>query len=619
MVKLEGVDAPLPHALIAPPGDVLGRVNGEDPPLGVHPHGALLVGLEDRLLLLRRQAVQLHAAALPQNAVQPSGGRFLAVPGGALPGLRPGGNGVLHSGAPLALRHGGVKGDAQAAGGLLIRQDALRRPVADPPVPLRLLSGLPQKVRAPALLRRPGVVAVGARGHKAAHQAGGGAHQEIIEGVLQVLLRRADVSAVNAGHLPVHPVADELLQTLAHRSGAEGQGSAQHSLPRFRRRKAVHRLPDAPLHGIVQSAAAIRLAEGQRHVEHPLREDFLCGGGGAVEHLALVVRPILAGLLGRSAKSPDRKRSQTQRRPRDKGRQHVQGALGQGGAGVHQDPARPVGSILRPLQIHCGALRQLVRLLIGLVRHRLVLPLDLRRVAAVGIQGPLSASHILPDLFPVRRRQGPSVRPLALFQHLRIAPQGILRPLELFPLGIVGGPGVELSGALHQHAAHVGIGSAGGLHAAAHGILHPGERPLLRGSGLLRLRHLLAGGTAHGGKIALPLRALGLCPVPPAAAAAGLEAAALPSGRYTGSLGRFLRPRLFLALRLPAGGHCRVPVRYRLDAVQPGENVPPARRGGGGGNRRLFALRRVLPLDAARLNAVQTAEYICHALLLYSP
>ena len=72
VVELEGVDAPLPHALIAPPGDVLGRVNGEDPPLGVHPHGALLVGLEDRLLLLRRQAVQLHAAALPQNAVQPS-------------------------------------------------------------------------------------------------------------------------------------------------------------------------------------------------------------------------------------------------------------------------------------------------------------------------------------------------------------------------------------------------------------------------------------------------------------------------------------------------------------------------------------------------------------------
>ena len=121
------------------------------------------------------------------------------------------------------------------------------------------------------------IIAVCVRADDAAHRAGRCAYQEIIQRIRKRFLRRSHIAAVNAGQLPFHPVADELFQALANRSGSESQRRPKRLFTNFRFGKLVYRAADAALHHVIQRTAAVRLCKRQCDVEHLFGENLFCG------------------------------------------------------------------------------------------------------------------------------------------------------------------------------------------------------------------------------------------------------------------------------------------------------------------------------------------------------
>ena len=444
--------------------------------------------------------------------------------------------------------------------------------------------------------RRPiGGIAIGTRRHHAAHQAGGGANQEIIEGVLQVLLRRCHVAAVDAGHLPFHPVPQELLQALSQRSGAQGQRSAQQTLSGVRLREAIHRLPDAPLHGIIQAAPAICFAEWQGHVEHLLREDFLRGRSRAIECLLPQgrIRIFLPRLLCGAAEGPQGKGPRP-RHPQQRRNRRVDAHLREGASRIHQDLSGVAQSRLGLLRVLRRRLLQVVRHLVALLGrlllylladdlcHGVILPLGL-------VHDPLLALQVL--LAPAPRSL--SVR----FPHCL--------QVDLCPLQIVGvllqillilqvSPALSALIAVAQSIAD-GCGVA--LRGTLDGVLHT---------------------PPHAGEEAWPLHRSRFLPSP---CAAHDREAPLPH-RCAGRLRHFACLSLSAALRgrcLSVHGLDSVQAAHGVHGlypVQPLQGVP-ARRGLG--RFPLRGLRRSFPRVIHRPDLIQPVKYICHLLLLRRP
>ena len=411
-----------PHAAVVAGGEGLGPVLAQ---AGRSvPHAADVIRL-----LCRRALLHLHGRAhgllrgrLP--GFRHGGGSFPRVHGNVA--LRPckGLRGALDGLALLALGHSILHHLArrllQGRHGILVRQNTVRHLPVDAPVLACLLRRLGQQlIGSRGLGRRfclwggdggfllgvgfAHVVVVGGRGDNAAHHTGSRAHEEVIKGIFQRFSGARYIPAVNAGHLPLHPVSDELLQALAHRSGSEGQRTAQHALARVRLCKAVHSGADAPLHGVVQCAAAIGMAERQGDVEHLFRKDFLCGGGCAVEHLLFQggVWVVLPGLLCPAAERTHGKSAHTARRPQQGVGRCVERCLGHGSACIHQHPAHAAQPFLGPLdvlsrglldvvrQFIAGLGRFLLHLLVQHLCHRVVLPLPVVDDVLLALDVPL--------------------------------------------------------------------------------------------------------------------------------------------------------------------------------------------------------------------------------------
>ena len=466
---------------------------------GCVPHAA------DVIRLLRRRALRGRLLRLRRG-----GGSFLRIHGNLR--LRPckGLHGAFHGLALLALGHAVLHHLArcllQGGHSILVRQNTVRRLSADAPVLARLLRRLGQQLigcrglggrfcllgRGGGLLLGVGfahVVVVGGRGDNAAHHTGGRAHKEIIQRVLQRFPGAGYVPAINAGHLPLHPVSDELLQALAHRSGPEGQRTAQHTLARVRLCKAVHGGADAPLHGVVQCAAAIGMAEQQGDIEHLLRKDFLCGGGCAVEYLLLQggVWVVLPGLLRPAAERTHGKSTHTARRSQQGVGCCVERCLGHGSACVHQHLAHAAQPLLGPLnvlgrglldvvrQLIAGLGRFLLHLLVQHLCHRVVFPLPVVDDVLLALDVPLVPAS---GLFLVFRQHGVHVQlgPLQVVGIFRqILP--VLRVASALAHGVEDAHGVAVGGQRPLGPASDGVSQAGE------------EAPLLCGLFRRGLRH----------------------------------------------------------------------------------------------------------------------------------
>ena len=532
LVELRGIAAL--HLVHVDAGDARLVVGGEACVVVVGPHAAVVAGGEglgpvlaqagrsvphaaDVIRLLRRRALLLHLHGGAHGLLR-----------GRLPGFRCGGgsfprvrgnvalrpckslHGVLDGLALLALGHAVLyhltRRLLQGRHGILVSQNTVRHLSVDASVLACLLRCLGQQLigrrglgcrfclrcGSGGLLLGAGfahVVVVGGRGDNAAHHTGGRAHKEVIQGVFQRLSGTGRVSAVDAGHLPLHPVSDELLQSLTDRSGSEGQRSAQHALARVRLCEAVHSRADAPLHGVVQCAAAIGMAERQGDVEHLLRKDFLCGGGRAIEHLLLQggVGVVLPGLLRSAAERTHGKSSHAARRSQQGVGRCVQRCLGHRSACVHQHTAYAAQPFFGPLnvlgrglldvvrQLIAGLGRFLLHLLVQHLRHRVILPLPVVDNVLLALDVPLVPAS---GLFLVFRQHGVHVQfgPLQVVGIFRkVLP--VLRVASALAHGVEGAHGVA-------------VGGQGPLGPASDGVSQAGEEaPLLRRLFRRDLRH----------------------------------------------------------------------------------------------------------------------------------
>ena len=498
-----------PHAAVVAGGEGLGPVLAQA--------GRSVPHAADVIRLLRRRSLLLHLHGGAHGLLR---GRLpgFRCGGGSFPrvrrnvALRPckGRHGVLDGLALLALGHAVLyhltRRLLQGRHGILVSQNTVRHLSVDASVLACLLRCLGQQLigrrgfgcrfclrcGSGALLLGAGfahVVVVGGRGDNAAHHTGGRAHKEVIQGVFQRLSGTGRVSAVDAGHLPLHPVSDELLQSLTDRSGSEGQRSAQHALARVCLCEAVHSRADAPLHGVVQCAAAIGMAERQGDVEHLLRKDFLCGGGRAIEYLLLQggVGVVLPGLLRSAAERTHGKSSHAARRSQQGVGRCVQRCLGHGSACVHQHTAYAAQPFFGPLnvlgrglldvvrQLIAGLGRFLLHLLVQHLRHRVILPLPVVDNVLLALDVPLVPAS---GLFLVFRQHGVHVQfgPLQVVGIFRqVLP--VLRVASALAYGVEGAHGVA-------------VGGQGPLGPASDGVSQAGEEaPLLRRLFRRDLRH----------------------------------------------------------------------------------------------------------------------------------
>ena len=501
-----------PHAAVVAGGEGLGPVLAQA--------GRSVPHAADVIRLLRHRALLLHLHGGAHGLLRGrlpgfrcGGGSFTRVRRNAA--LRPckGRHGVLDGLALLALGHAVLyhltRRLLQGRHGILVSQNTVRHLSVDASVLACLLRCLGQQLigrrglgcrfclrcGSGGLLLGAGfahVVVVCGRGDNAAHHTGGRAHKEVIQGVFQRLSGTGRVSAVDAGHLPLHPVSDELLQSLTDRSGSEGQRSAQHALARVRLCEAVHSRADAPLHGVVQCAAAIGMAERQGDVEHLLRKDFLCGGGRAIEHLLLQggVGVVLPGLLRSAAERTHGKSSHAARRSQQGVGRCVQRCLGHGSACVHQHTAYAAQPFFGPLnilgrglldvvrQFIAGLGRFLLHLLVQHLRHRVILPLPVVDNVLLALDVPLVPAS---GLFLVFRQHGVHVQlgPLQVVGIFRqVLP--VLRVASALAHGVEGAHGVA-------------VGGQGPLGPASDGVSQAGEEAPL-------LRRLFRRGLRHGGQ-----------------------------------------------------------------------------------------------------------------------
>ena len=182
------------------------------------------------------------------------------------------------------------------------------------------------------------IVAVCIWADNAAHRAGRRAYQKVIQRVGKRFLRRGHVTAVNAGQLPFHPVANKLFQAFTNCSGSEGQRRSQRLFTNFCFGKLVYRAADSTFHHIIQRAAAVCFCKRQCNVEHFFGENLFRGRCCAVKALLPPRSAVLPCLLGRSAEGPRRKRDHARCAAGNEIGNCVKGALGHRCPRVHQQP-----------------------------------------------------------------------------------------------------------------------------------------------------------------------------------------------------------------------------------------------------------------------------------------
>ena len=309
-----------------------------------------------------------------------------------------------------------------------------------------------------------------------ADAAHGRAHRRVIQRLAQIEPGRGVISG------PLQDGLENVLKKFLTALGDHGEGHTA--------RRAVVQLGKRAADGVIQNAAAERLLEGACHVADLLRGKAQSAAPKSVGKLLVVVGPGLSGPLGAAPGGTGRHQSETGSGDHGAGRnipRHLYALHAQ----IHGELTHRPQPFLGLCHVRSRALRQAVRLLIRLVRHRLVGPLHRLGVAIMGRDAAFCRRKVALHLLHVRRRHGLAVGPLHVPEHLFIPLYRVMVALKGIPGVLVGDPGVQLPGPLCQHTAQIRKGGTGGLRCAGHNVFDAAGRIVFDAGGVCHKALLL--------------------------------------------------------------------------------------------------------------------------------